>query len=133
MNPTLRNVLAVLVGATACIVLNGLLLEALMAINPPPDGFDPNKLDTFGLLRARHLMNAFAAHALPTVIGGLLAASIAARRHRAMAFIVGALHLVGGIAAAAMIPAPFWFIALDLVVAYLPMAWLGWKLSRKPV
>ena len=78
-------------------------------------------------------MNAFVAHALPTVIGGLLAALIAARRHRAMAIIVGALHLVGGIAAAAMIPAPFWFIALDLVLAYLPMAWLGWKLSRKPV
>ena len=133
MNPTLRNVLAVLVGAVVCIVLNGLLLEVLMSLNPPPDGFDPNKLDTFGLLRAKHLMNAFAAHALPTVIGGLLAALIAARRHRAISIIVGALHLVGGIIAAAMVPAPFWFIALDLTMAYLPMAWLGWKLSRKPV
>jgi hypothetical protein len=24
-----------------------------------------------------------------------------------------------------MIPAPAWFIALDLLFAYLPMAWLG--------
>jgi hypothetical protein len=24
-----------------------------------------------------------------------------------------------------MIPAPVWFIALDLIVAYLPMAWLA--------
>jgi hypothetical protein len=29
-----------------------------------------------------------------------------------------------------MIPAPAWFIALDLIAAYLPMAWLGAKLGK---
>lgn len=130
MNPTLRNVLAVLVGAIACILLNGLLLEVMMSINPPPDGFDPNKLDTFGLLRAKHLMNAFAAHAVPTVIGGMLASLLAVHRRRAMAIIVGGLHMVGGILAALMIPAPAWFVVLDLTMAYLPMAWLGHKLAQ---
>jgi hypothetical protein len=34
--------------------------------------------------------------------------------------------------AVVMIPAaPFWFKLLDLVVAYLPMAWLGGKMGRK--
>jgi len=28
-----------------------------------------------------------------------------------------------------MIPAPLWFILLDLIVAYLPMAWLALKLG----
>jgi hypothetical protein len=30
-----------------------------------------------------------------------------------------------------MIPAPMWFIALDLAVAYLPMAWVGVSLGRR--
>jgi hypothetical protein len=42
-----------------------------------------------------------------------------------MAYIVGVFFLIGGIAAASMISAPTWFIVLDLVVAYLPMAWLA--------
>jgi hypothetical protein len=30
-----------------------------------------------------------------------------------------------------MIPAPAWFIALDLVVAYLPMAWLATRVGNR--
>jgi hypothetical protein len=30
-----------------------------------------------------------------------------------------------------MIPAPTWFIALDLLAAYLPMAWLGLLLADR--
>ena len=45
-------------------------------------------------------------------------------------YIVGAFYLLGGIAASSMIPAPLWFIALDLVVAYIPMAWLALKLGE---
>ena len=42
---------------------------------------------------------------------------------------LGIFHLLGGIAAAVMIPAPLWFIVVDLVLAYIPMAWLGAKLT----
>lgn len=38
---------------------------------------------------------------------------------------IGAVFLCGGVAASFLIPAPAWFIALDLVAAYLLMAWLG--------
>jgi hypothetical protein len=30
-----------------------------------------------------------------------------------------------------MIPAPSWFIALDLLAAYLPMAWLGVRIGAR--
>jgi|TARA_B110000263_G_scaffold247202_1_gene259625 hypothetical protein len=30
-----------------------------------------------------------------------------------------------------ILPAPFWFISLDLIVAYIPMGYLGWKLAKK--
>ena len=125
MNPIPRNTLAVLAGALACMLLNGLLLEVLMVVNPPPPGFDPNDLTTFELLEPKHLLNAFVAHAIPSLVGGAIAALIALSRKVAMALIVGGVHLLGGIAAAFMIPAPGWFIALDLSMAYLPMAWIG--------
>lgn len=131
MNPVLRNILAVLIGAIVCMVLNGLLLGVMMKAIPPPEGFDPNDLASYSVLEARHLMSPFVAHAVPSLIGGLLAALIAATRKMTFALVVGGLHLIGGIAAAFLIPAPAWFIALDLVVAYLPMAWLGGKLGAR--
>lgn len=127
----LRNILAVLVGAAVCMFFNGLLLGLLMKVNPPPAGFDPNKLLTYGLLEARHLMSPFIAHAVPSFLGGMIAALIASTRKMTFALVVGGFHLIGGIAAAFMIPAPSWFLALDLTVAYLPMAWLGGRVVTR--
>ena len=129
MKPTLRNILAVVTGTVACMVLNGMLLGAMMNINPAPLGFDPEKFDTYSLLQAKHLINPFIAHAIPSLIGGLIAALLAVSRRMTFALIVGAIHVLGGIAAAFMIPAPAWFVALDLAVAYIPMAWLGGRLG----
>lgn len=131
MNPSLRNILAVITGAVVCLVLNGLLLGLMMNWNPAPEGFDPSVMSSYGLLQADHLLNPFVAHAVPSLLGGLIAALLAATHKMTCALVVGGLHLVGGIAAALMIPAPAWFIALDLVVAYLPMAWLGYRISRR--
>ncbi len=54
-----------------------------------------------------------------------LAQADAASRNLAFALAIGAVFLCGGIMASFMIPAPAWFIALDLVAAYIPMAWLA--------
>lgn len=42
-----------------------------------------------------------------------------------------ALILAGGVAAGFMIPAPAWFIALDWLAAYLPMAWLATRIGAR--
>jgi hypothetical protein len=123
-----RNIAAVLLGAIACLVLNGLLLGIMMRIVGVPDGFDPNNMDSYSLLQGKYFLSPFIAHAVPSLIGGALAALLAASHKMTLALVVGGLHLIGGIAAAFMIPAPVWFVALDLVVAYLPMAWLGGRL-----
>ena len=47
------------------------------------------------------------------------------------AWVVGAFFLIGGIAAVAMLPSPLWFTVVDLVFAYLPMAWLGYRLAAR--
>ncbi|MBL7964114.1 MAG: hypothetical protein JNM31_09770 [Flavobacteriales bacterium] len=129
MNPILRNVLAVLLGVAVCLYLNGMLLGVMMKLVGTPEGFDVNTPSTFTLLQAKHMLSPFVAHAVPSLVGGFVAALIAATRKMTFALVVGGVHLLGGIAAAFMIPAPAWFIAVDLLVAYLPMAWIGGRLG----
>jgi hypothetical protein len=131
MAPVVRNVVGVLVGAIVCVLLNGFLLGLMMGLVGTPAGFDPADLATFTLLERKHFLSPFVAHAVPSLIGGLIAALVAATRKVTCALIVGGLHLLGGIVAAFIIPAPAWFIALDLSVAYLPMAWIGGKIVAR--
>lgn len=131
MHPILRNILAVLAGVFVCMLCNGLLLGFLMKLIGTPEGFNPEDAATYHLLGAKHFLAPFLAHALPSLIGGAVAAFLAATHRMSMALVVGVVHLLGGIAAAFMIPAPAWFVALDLIVAYLPMAWIGGRLATR--
>ncbi|HRH39191.1 MAG TPA: hypothetical protein PK760_12650 [Flavobacteriales bacterium] len=126
-----RNIVAVIVGAFVCMFLNGWLLGKMMELVGTPEGFVPTDLASYGLLETKHYLSPFVAHAVPSFVGGLIAALIAANHKITFALVVGGLHFVGGVMAAFMIPAPAWFIVLDLVVAYLPMAWLGGKLVTR--
>jgi uncharacterized RDD family membrane protein YckC len=83
------------------------------------------------LFEPKHFVFPFLAHALGTLAGALLAFLIAASYRSVFAYAIGAVFLTGGIAATFMIPAPVWFIILDLVAAYIPMAWIGTQLGRR--
>jgi hypothetical protein len=130
-----RNILAVVIGLLIGNVVNFAVLSAGHALMPPPAGFDGSSMEgvasTIHLLRPLDFIVPFLAHALGPFTGVLSAMFIAASRHRTIAIILGALFLAGGIAANVMIPAPTWYRIVDLVFAYVPTAWLGWKLSRK--
>jgi hypothetical protein len=81
------------------------------------------------LLEPKHFVTPFLAHALGSLVGGLVAALIAASRKITFALVIGIVHMVGGIAMVIMLPAPLWFEALDLIVAYIPMALVGGRLG----
>ncbi len=83
------------------------------------------------LFKPEHFVFPFLAHALGTLAGALVAFLIAASYRSVFAYVVGAVSLAGGIAATFMIPAPIWFITLDLAVAYIPMAWFGTQIGRR--
>jgi hypothetical protein len=61
----------------------------------------------------------------------LVAGLLAPGKSAVPAYVVGGLFLLGGIANVAMLPAPIWFSAVDLVLAYLPAAWLGQTLAAR--
>ena len=134
MPAILRNILAVIVGSVIGSVVNMGIIMLSGSVIPPPEGADlttPEGLKaSMILMEPRHFIFPFLAHALGTFVGAYIAARIAANRKMTMAMIVGVLFLIGGIANVLMLPSPMWFTVLDLVVAYLPMAWLGGKLAK---
>ncbi len=125
----LRNLAAVLLGLVAGSAVNMLLVSISPALIPPPAGVDVTNAESLSLgidlFEPKHFIMPFLAHALGTLVGALVAYLIAASHKSRFAYLIGVFFLCGGIAASLMIPAPFWFITLDLVVAYLPMAWLA--------
>jgi len=134
MPPALRNSLAALVGFAAGSALNMALILISPHVIPPPPGVDVSKVESMRaamhLYEPKHFLFPFLAHAGGTFAGAFVASRLAASRHTLFAWIIGAVFLLGGIAAARMIPAPSWFVALDLIVAYLPMAGLAARLGR---
>ena len=129
MNPIVRNILAVVAGVLLGSVVNMGLIQISGAIIPPPEGADMTTAEgikaALPLLEPKHFIFPFLAHALGTLVGAFIAAKLGATRKMMLAMIVGVVFLAGGIAATFMIPAPTWFMVLDVVVAYLPMAYLG--------
>lgn len=133
MPSLLRNILAVIAGLFVGGTINLLLVSVSASIIPPPAGVDVTNRESLAgamaLFEPKHFIMPFLAHALGTLSGAVVAYLLGANRRETLAYIIGIVFLVGGIAAATMIPAPVWFIALDLLVAYLPMAWLGARIG----
>lgn len=135
MNPVLRNILAVIAGGVAGSAVNMAIVMTSGSVIPSPEGVNPADMESVKanahLFGAKHFIFPFLAHALGTLAGAWLCALIAATRKMTFAMVIGVFFLAGGIAAAFMIPAPTWFIVLDLLAAYIPMAWLGGKMGSR--
>ena len=130
----LRNILAIIVGLVVGGFVNMSLIMLGPLVIPPPAGVDVTNtqslIASIHLFEVRHFVFPFLAHALGTLVGALTAFLVAGSHRPVFAYVVGAFSLAGGIAASVMIPAPLWFIVLDLLVAYLPMAWIGTVIGR---
>ena len=135
MKSKLKNVLAVIVGGVVGSIANMIVVMIGPAIIPPPDGVDVTNVESIKasmhLFEFRHFIFPWVAHALGTLVGAYLAALIAASCRMAVAMVVGGLFLIGGIANVIMIGGPVLFNVVDLVGAYIPMAWIGARLSGR--
>lgn len=85
------------------------------------------------LFEAKHFITPFVAHAAGTLVGAMTAYLVAVSYRAHIAYVIGALFFAGGVSASLMIPAPTWFVAIDLIFAYLPMAWIGVMLAGRLV
>lgn len=132
MKPILRNALGVIGGVVIGSLVNMGIVMTLGSMLVP-DGVDPSDVESIianiDKYKPIHFLPAFLAHALGTLAGAFTTARIAATRQLILAMVIGAFFLLGGIMAVQMIPGPTWFAVLDLLGAYIPMAWIGHKLA----
>ncbi|GAB3194319.1 putative membrane protein YqgA involved in biofilm formation [Pontibacter aydingkolensis] len=133
MNPILRNILAVIAGFAIGSIVNMGIISVSGSIIPPPAGADVTTMEglqaSMHLFEIKHFIFPFLAHALGTLVGAFLAAKIAATHKMKFALAVGVFFLAGGIASVFMLPSPIWYAIVDLVGAYIPMAYLAGKLA----
>jgi len=135
MKRVFRLILAVIAGLFIGSVVNMALVMASGHIIPSPAGVDTTTTEglkaAMPLFEPKHFLFPFLAHAIGTLVGAFIATLAAPGRICGPAWAVGAFFLIGGIAAVAMLPSPLWFTVVDLVLAYLPMAWLGHRLAAR--
>lgn len=134
MNAAVRNTLAFLGGFVVLGVAKYAATALGNAVIPPPPGVDLSTIEGFTaavpLYEAKQWIPAFLEHAVGSMAAA--AAFLAVSHRMKLALGIGALHMVGGIAAALMVPFLAWVVALDLVAMYLPMAWVGGRLGAGP-
>lgn len=130
-----RNLLAVIVGAIVGGTVNMALIIASPSIIPLPDGIEPadmqSLVDNIGLFEPKNFIMPFLAHALGSLVGAIIAGLIAASHKLYFSLAIGALFLMGGISMAMDVNAPMWFDILDILVAYIPMGYLGYWIAVK--
>ena len=129
MNPIVRNILAAMVGFVIGSVVNLGLITIGMSVIPLPEGTDVSTMEalreSMKLLAPVNFIFPLVAHALGTLTGTFVAAKLAASHQMKFAIGIGVSFLIGGIAMILNCGGPVWFIASDLLLAYVPMAFLG--------
>jgi hypothetical protein len=134
MNPIARNVLAVVSGVVVGSLVNMGLINLGPLVVPLPDGADTstteNLRESMKLFTPVNFLFPFLAHALGTLSGAFIAAKVAASRQLIFAMGIGMCYLIGGAMMVSMLGGPIWFNVTDLLLAYIPMGYLGGILAR---
>ena len=127
MNSIIKNILALIGGGLVGMVANmGLIITGNQLI-PLSENMNPMNAMNWEI---RYFIFPFLAHAIGTLSGAFITAMFAASYQMIFALCIGIFFLLGGISMVFIMPAPVWFIVVDLVLAYIPMGWLGCKLSN---
>lgn len=131
----IRNILGVVVGLFVGALLNGLLINIGHSVIPLPAGADVSSYralkESMPLFGPEQFIFVFLAHALGTFVAALVAVLIAKSHKFTLALIIGVLFLIAGTVNAFLLPVPLWYDAVDLILAYVPMALIGYKLGAR--
>lgn len=130
----LRYILAVALGWFSGATLNYALIQVGHKYYRI-EGVDLNDMDQLAeampLLDWQFFIFPFLAHALGTLVGAFVAGLIAPSKKMVFSLVIGVFFLLGGIMVNMMLPGPIWFTLTDILLAYIPMAWIGGKVALK--
>jgi len=129
MNSIARNVLAVISGVLIGSLVNMGLINIGPFVVPQPQGADITTMedlrDSMKLFTPMNFLFPFLGHALGTLSGAFVAAKVAANHPMMFAIGIGVFFLIGGATMVSMLGGPMWFNVTDLLLAYIPMGYLG--------
>ena len=137
LNPRFKNALAVGTGILVGSFVNMAIISISDSVIPPPTNIDVSTTEglkaAMHLFQPKHFLFPFMSHAFGTFVGSMIATKIALTHQKVPAMLVGIFFLFGGITTILMLPSPLWFAITDIIGAYLPMAYLGWKIIQNKV
>ena len=128
MKQTLKNIAIVILGIIVGMILNIGLIILGGTIFPPSENFEPMNAMNWDF---KYFIFPFLAHSIGTLSGALIVSKLSKKSSIILPLIVGLYFLLGGIYMITILPAPMWFVLLDVILGYIPMALLGWKLANE--
>ena len=123
----LRIIFSLILGVFSGSIVNILLIMLGSYIISAPESFNPMNAKDWTIAL---FIFPFLAHSVGTLAGSFVAAKASKNYHISISLMVGLWFLAGGIYMTTIIPAPAWFETLDIIICYIPMAYIGWNLSK---
>jgi hypothetical protein len=132
----MKSILLSVAGLLLGVITNGVIVQIGSQIVKAPKGLDLSTeqglAKAMPLMGAEHFVFPFLAHAIGTLVGAYFVSRMKVNRALLNAMAIGFAFLAGGVMMVLTLPGtPWWFVATDLVLAYLPMAYLGYKLGQR--
>ena len=127
MKQILKNIAIVILGIIIGMIVNIGLIILGGLIFPPPEIFEPMNAMNWDL---KYFIFPFLAHSIGTLSGAIIVSKLSKKSSIILPLVVGLYFLSGGIYLITILPAPMWFVLLDVILGYIPMALLGWKISK---
>ena len=128
MKQLFTNIAIIIFGIIVGMIVNIGLIIIGGTIFPLPENIEPMNATNWEI---KYFLFPFLAHSIWTLSGAFVASKLSKNYHIIIPIIVGLYFLSGGIYMVMILPAPTWFICLDLIVSYIPMALLGWSFNKK--
>lgn len=136
MNPILRNILAVLAGIFAGSIVNYGTIKFGAGFLPVPEGVDPTDFESIkanvDFYTSKDMILPILAHAVGSLTGAYAVSRLAASHYKTLALVIAGIFMIGGIMMAIGLPELRTLAIIDIIVAYVPAALLGWKLAGSP-
>ena len=127
MKQTLKNIGIVILGIIIGMIVNmGLIIIGGIIVTPMANFEHMNAINW----DFKYFIFPFLAHSIGTLSGAFVVSKFSKNSNIIMPLIVGLYFLSGGIYMVIILPAPTWFVLLDVILGYIPMALLGWKISK---
>ena len=127
MKKILTNIGIIILGIIIGMILNMGLIIFGGIIFTPTENIEPMNAINWDL---KYFIFPFLAHSVGTLSGSFLVSKLSRNSNIIFPLIVGLYFLSGGIYMVTILPAPMWFVFLDLIVCYIPMSLIGWRISN---